>query len=119
MKMRAKVFIRGNGFHKLLRTDGGAHGAHAYPQDSRHLTDSADQFRKAVFLLITVRGHIDAGQHHLLDAALCKAPDLAEYLRKLPASLPASCIRNDTVGAKGVTAVLHLHIGSGLFERRR
>ena len=60
---------------------------------------------------------MNAGKHHLLKALLCQMANLLQTILFLSASDSSPNIGDDTVGAKLITAVLHLYKGSALILR--
>ena len=60
---------------------------------------------------------MNAGKYHLLKAFLCQMANLLQTVLFLTASDPSPYIGNDTIGAKLITAVLHLYKGSALILR--
>ena len=62
---------------------------------------------------------MNAGKHHLLKAFLCQMANLLQTVLFLTASDPSPNIGDDTIGAKLITAVLHLYKGSALILRLR
>ena len=60
---------------------------------------------------------MDTGEDDLLKTALSEAFNFIEHVGKLPASHPASGVRDDAVTAELVAAVLHFNIGSRVLCR--
>ena len=60
---------------------------------------------------------MDTGEDDLLKTALSEAFNFIEHIGKLPASHPASGVRDDAVTAELVAAVLHFNIGSRVLCR--
>ena len=76
--------------------------------DSRNSMDLFNQVQQAIPGIGSVGAQMNAGQNDLLVALLCQCRNLGQHMVKLPAPYPASCIRNNTVAAELVTAILHL-----------
>ena len=57
---------------------------------------------------------MNTGQHYLTIARRCQLPDFRADVSALPAADPASGVGNHTIAAELITAILYLHISSGM-----
>ena len=121
VKMRTDLRQFCNRRCKLLCHDPGFQRSQADPADPFDLMYCLNQAQKSLLSLIrkiySVRTQVNPCKNYFLIAIPRQKFHFPADLLLLPAAHPSSCIRNNTVTAELIAAVLHLDIRSGMLRR--